>query len=324
MRKQFKNPHAGDIKKTLWDILLWQIGGFRDSLPPPVPPKDFVYPNPRANLNTEEPMVHWVNHCTFLLSIDGVNILTDPIWSKRCSPVPFFGPKRCHQPSIALNKLPPIHMVLISHDHYDHLDDYTVCYLNKKFPDIEWVVPKGLKSWFKKRGMKRVTEHLWWQQSEYHPKENGPLFQVTAVPTQHFSGRSGWHSNETLWVGYMVDVKRLNGEEKRFYFVGDTGYNDVDFKKIGEQFDSIDLSMIPIGTYVPHDFMSPVHISPDRAVAIHKEVNSKLSVGMHWKTFKLSSEGMEQPPYDLFLALKEENLNPLHFRVLSPGQEINW
>ena len=273
----------------------------------------------------QKPQVTWINHSTFLIEIDGVRLLTDPIWSDRCSPVNFIGPKRQHQPAISLSQLPSIDVVLISHDHYDHLDKKTVVHLIEHFPKIMWIVPLGLKKWFQKRGALNIMELSWWE-SRYFNQLKFPEIglQVTAVPTQHFSGRGLFKKNRTLWVGYVIEFTTKENELKRLYFAGDTGYNDQDFKAIGRTFQEIDLSLIPIGAYIPKKFMSPVHIDPSKAVQIHKELHSNLSLGMHWKTFHLSEEGAEQPPYDLYCELKRKNIDPKHFRVLNAGQTINW
>ncbi|MCI5051798.1 MAG: MBL fold metallo-hydrolase [Simkaniaceae bacterium] len=321
-KKRYKNPHVKDIKKRLVDIVWWQVGGYKDALPPPRPPKGFSYPNPSERLDEMEPQITWINHCTFLIEVDGFRILTDPIWGKRCSPFRFFGPKRHHAPAISIEDLPEIDACVVSHDHYDHLCSKSVKKLKERFPNMLWLVPVGLERWFHRRGIYNVNEHHWWQHSVVDSK--ALKITATAVPCQHFSGRGGWHQNNTLWAGWVLDFKRGNKKSKRLYFVGDTGYNPVDFKRIGDRFSDIDLSLIPIGTYVPHEFMAPVHIDPDKAVQIHKDVKSKLSLGMHWKTFCLSGEGMEQPPYDLYLSLAESNINPLAFRVVDPGQTINW
>lgn len=322
-KQQYNNPHSKDIKKKLSDIVKWQLGGYNDPTPRPRIPDGFTYPNPQEKVRADLPQVVWINHSTFMISIHGMNIITDPIWSNRCSPIPFLGPKRHHRPGIEIKNLPEIHMVLVSHDHYDHLDRKSVDKLHKRFPHIRWIIPKGLKNWFYRRGIMNVEENSWWKETLYSFEPTGMELEITAVPCQHFSGRCFWHSNNTLWCGYVVKFKK-DSDIKHLYFVGDTGYNEHDFKQIGKRFPQIDLSLIPIGTYVPYEFMAPVHISPEKAVAIHEDVHSKLSVGMHWKTFKLSGEGMDQPPYDLFLSLEKKNINPMSFRVIEPGQFINW
>ena len=320
---KFVNPYLKESKRTLWDIALWQLGYYNDPVFPTIPPADFSYPNPKTKLKESEPVVSWINHCTFLVEIDGVNFLTDPIWSNRCSPVSFFGPKRIHEPPCGIDELPEIHYVLISHNHYDHLDEPTVRKLHDRFPNITWIIPLGLKSWFAKRGITKTCELAWWEDADFDLDDKLSM-TITAVPTQHFSGRGIFDTDKTLWVGYVVDFVRVKKSNKKLYFVGDTGYNEKSFKQIGSVFGGMDLSLIPIGTYIPHKFMDPVHIDPIKATAIHMDVKSKLSIGMHWKTFKLSGEPLIRPPYDLFLTMEENNLNPLDFRILDPGQKINW
>ena len=322
--KKFDNPHQRDVKKTLLDIILWQCGFYDDKEKRPKPPESFTYPRPPIDHDHNEPSACWINHSTYMIQVDGINILTDPIWGKRCSPVPFIGPKRLHPPAVPIEELPQIDVVLVSHDHYDHLCKQSVKKLHSRFPNILWYVPVGLKSWFYRLGISRVIELAWWEHSTLTFSEKGLELVLTAVPSQHFSGRLGWHSNNTHWAGWVVEFKRSRGDHKRLYFVGDTGYNDYDFKKIGERFGGMDLSLIPIGTYSPMEFMAPVHICPQRAVDIHMEVGSRLSLGMHWKTFKLSSEGLDQPPYDLYLEMEKRGLNPRKFLPVDPGERINW
>ena len=312
---RYVNPHVKNLYRRPKDFFLWAVGFFRD-LPYEVVPEGFSYPMPDTEFDSEKPWAQWIGHATYLVSTSGKHILTDPIWSKRCSPVPFAGPKRLHPPPMPISQLPKIDYVLISHDHYDHLDRATVDELHQRFPEVVWIVPKGVKKWFEKREIHRVVELSWWEEVDIDS-----IFKVTAVPTQHFSGRISTNMNRTLWSGYVVE-NLLSA--KTLYFVGDTGYNDVDFKRVGENFDQIDLSLIPIGSYSPRKFMAPVHVEPQDAVKIHRDVGSKLSLAMHWKTFKLSEEPMDQPPFDLLHSMKRKNLDPFDFLAPEPGYKINW
>ena len=271
---------------------------------------------PELTFEQVHPWAMWLGHSTYLLSVNDKQFLTDPIWSNRCSPVPFMGPKRKHPAPLPIEHLPQIDYVLISHDHYDHLDRRSVAKLHARFPNITWVVPMGVKVWFEKLGITKVVELSWWEDVTIDS-----TFRITAVPSQHFSGRRAPDMNKTLWAGYVVENVL---DAKTFYFVGDTGYNEVDFKEIGKKFSRIDLSLIPIGAYSPRKFMASVHAEPKDSVKIHIEVSSRLSLGMHWKTFCLSEEPMEQPPFDLFLAMKEQKLDPSYFLPIEPGQKINW
>jgi len=312
---RFVNPHIHNIRRKRRDFFLWMVGFYRD-YPFEKAPRGFSYPVPELTFDDTKPTASWMGHSTYLISVGGKNILTDPIWSRWCSPVPLTGPRRKRPAPIPLSKLPKIDYVLISHDHYDHLDRPTVDRLHALFTDILWVVPTGVKKWFESRGIKNVAELSWWE--EIHADS---AFRITCVPSQHFSGRLTKNLNRTLWGGYVVESLLL---DKVLYFVGDTGYNKYHFKEIGEAFPKIDLSLIPIGSYSPRKFMAPVHIEPKDAVKIHLDVNSKLSLGMHWKTFRLSEEPMDQPPFDLLRAMKKKNLDPHTFLAVNPGQKINW
>lgn len=322
MKQRFSNPHVQDDHRTLLDVFYWKMGKYREKVPSPVVPPDFVFPVPQKQVDEQKPKVRWINHSTFLLEIDGMRILTDPIWSERCSPFSFLGPKRRHAAPISIKELPPIDLVLISHDHYDHLDEKSVLALHRHFPQILWLVPTGVKRWFEKRGISHVVEKGWWEEIELAFPQL--TIKATATPTQHFSGRKALQLNRTLWMGWVVQFFQKHELKKSLYFVGDTGYNPIDFKAVGDRFGKMDLSLIPIGCYIPRDFMSCVHIEPENAVRIHQEVKSQLSLGMHWKTFHLSDEPMNQPPYDLFLALQKAKIDPHTFLAVEPGHALNW
>jgi N-acyl-phosphatidylethanolamine-hydrolysing phospholipase D len=216
-----------------------------------------------------------------------------------------------------IENLPRIGFVLISHDHYDHLDEYSVLKLFHLFPNIYWIIPQGLKGWFEKRKIKKdnIIELNWWERVSLAGLD------IHAVPTQHFSGRGFFDFNKTRCNGYVIDFKIDN---KKCYFAGDTGYNASDFKSIGDRFNKIDLSLIPIGAYEPNMLMRQVHINPKEAVLIHQDVKSIFSLGMHWKTFTLSEEPMHNPPYELHLALKQHNIDPKNFLAIDPGVYVNW
>lgn len=312
-RKPFINPHIGNLRRSIWDFILWKVGHYDDALPKGPPPSDFAYPAKPKKYIEGNPSAMWVGHSTYLIEIEGVRILTDPVWDNYCSPIPIRMLKRKEKPPIALKELGRIDIVLLSHNHYDHLDAKTVAYLKNHHPQIEWIVPAGLGAWFRKRLIHQVTELNWWQSCT----KQG--CRITAVPAQHFSGRSLWDSNMTHWNGYV-----LERADKKLYFSGDTGYNDKDFKEIGTRFRAMDLSLLPIGTYAPKKFMEPVHISPKEAVAIHQDVHSRFSLGMHWNTFRLSEEPFNRPPYDLYLAMKDQNLEFQTFLPIDIGTYVNF
>ncbi len=323
-KKVFVNPYIKDTKRTIKDALLWKVGYFDEIREKTQMPPHFIAPIKKEPIDPSKPKATWINHSTYLIHIEGTNILTDPIWGRRCSPLSFLGPIRRHAAPLELEDLQKVDHVLISHNHYDHLDKKTVLTLHKLYPTIQWWVPLGVKKWFRQLGILQVEEFGWWEKSPTIPLKNSSTsMQLTAVPTQHFSGRSLKDKDKTLWVGWVAEFSKEK-ETKRLYFVGDTGYNEFDFKAIGEKWSHMDLSLIPIGSYVPRKFMGTVHIDPKQAVQIHKEVSSKLSLGMHWRTFRLSDEESFRPPYDLFLALQEEGINPMQFIAPPPGHPVNW
>lgn len=319
-RNRFKNPHVENINRSLFHYLLWQLGFYNDTDFIPPLPSDFVYPN---TIESGEGLykVTWINHSTFLIEAEKIVFLTDPIFTIRCSPFSFIGPKRKHLPKPPLECLPKIDFILISHNHYDHMDKIALKSLHKKNPTIKWIVPMGVKKWFLKH-MKKVEadsiiELQWYETVTL--KTRAPSIKCTSVPAQHFSGRGVFDKNTTLWMGIVIEI-----EEKRFYFAGDTGYNAIDFQEIGRRFKKMDLSLLPIGVYRPRLFMQNVHINPDEAVQIHEDVHSCLSVGGHWKTFRLAHEELDRPPFDLYHALKKRGIPHFKFRVLNPGQTISW
>lgn len=310
---RFFNPHIKNDCRSLWDFILWRAGYYKDSVPCSVLPQGFFYPASEKPFDPNSPSAVWIGHSTYLVKTHEWSILTDPVLSSYCSPLPIRGLKRRVPPAMAVTDFPKINAVLISHNHYDHLDARTVKALRRLHPDILWIVPKGVRRWFVKRGIKNCVELQWGESHE----EEGHI--ITAVPAQHFSGRCIWDKDRTLWNGYVVETN-----QKTFYFAGDTGYNPHDFKEIGKRFPSIDLSLIPIGSYAPRRFMSPVHCSPADGVEIHKDVGSRLSLGMHWNTFRLSAEPFDLPPYDLYLAMKENNLPFDTFLPQEMGVYVNW
>eukprot|EP00242_Pyramimonas_sp_CCMP2087_P010164 CAMPEP_0198207690 /NCGR_PEP_ID=MMETSP1445-20131203/11120_1 /TAXON_ID=36898 /ORGANISM="Pyramimonas sp., Strain CCMP2087" /LENGTH=371 /DNA_ID=CAMNT_0043880817 /DNA_START=180 /DNA_END=1295 /DNA_ORIENTATION=- len=248
----------------------------------------------------------WIGHATCFVQMAGLNIITDPVFSERCSPSQSFGPKRYRQPPCQVSELPRIDVVVISHNHYDHLDLATVKQIGNR---PRWFVPLGLKSWMNAQGITNVVELDWWETASV----NSDL-QVTAVPAQHWSNRINIDKNKSLWCGYV-----FNSGFSRFYFAGDTGYCDV-FKEIGRRFAPIDLAAIPIGAYYPRWFMSVQHVDPKEAVQIHQDVGARHSFGIHWGTFVLTREHYLEPPKLLADSAKASGLKDDVFFVLKHGE----
>lgn len=260
-----------------------------------------------AKLASNQVAVTLVNHATVLLQWQGFNILTDPVWSERCSPVSWAGPKRVHAPGIGLDELPPIDLIVVSHNHYDHLDKTTLKILEQKFsPQV--AVAYGDKRLLHGIGLKQVEELEWWQAFNFKN------LKITFAPTQHFSSRGIHDRNASLWGSYML---QCSGQS--IYFGGDAGYSPH-FSEIKTRLGAPDLSLIPIGAYEPRWFMKVVHMNPAEAVQAHLDLGSKKSVAIHHGTFQLTDEAIDQPKIDLQKALVAARLEPNVFEVVEPGQ----
>jgi N-acyl-phosphatidylethanolamine-hydrolysing phospholipase D len=258
--------------------------------------------------NRSESTLTWIGHSTFLIQTGGLNIITDPVFSDRASPFAAVGPRRMVPPAMAYADLPPLDIAVVSHNHYDHLDEAAVRRLAKDHPHMKFVVALGLAQWFRRRGMRNVVELDWWQEAQ------AINAKITAVPVQHFSGRGAHDRNATLWCGFVIEIAG-----RKIFFAGDTGYSR-DFADIGERFASIDLALIPIGAYEPRWFMRPVHVDPAEAVRIHLDLRSRQSVAMHWGTFQLTAEPADQPPKRLMSELVAANIPEEKFWVFKHGE----
>ncbi|XP_054910576.1 N-acyl-phosphatidylethanolamine-hydrolyzing phospholipase D isoform X2 [Poeciliopsis prolifica] len=256
--------------------------------------------------------VTWLGHATVLVEMEGVNILTDPIFSQRASFLQFVGPKRYRGPPCTVEQLPRIDAVLISHSHYDHLDAGSVASLNARFGgELRWFVPLGLMDWLAKMGCENVMELDWWEENCI-PGHDNVTFVCT--PSQHWSKRTAWDDNRSLWGSWSV-----LGPNHRFFFAGDTGYCPS-FQEIGRRFGPFDLAAIPIGAYLPRDVMKGQHVDPEEAVQIHQDLQAKQSVAIHWGTFALAYEHYLEPPVRLREALEQRGLKPESFFTLHHGE----
>ncbi len=281
-------------------------------------PKFLTQPWVRPNLPMQVPQLSlfeggadaltWIGHASFLVQWGGKRVLTDPVFGDRASPLGFAGPQRLTPLPLRIEELPAPDLALISHNHYDHLDESSVRQLAQRFPQLQFVVPLGLKAWFARRGIDRVIELDWWQSAEIAG------LRVHAVPAQHFSGRGVHDRNRTLWCGYIVE-----SQGRKLYFAGDTGYS-ADFADIGHRFAPVDLALLPIGAYAPRWFMQAMHIEPLEAVKIHQDIGSRQSVAMHWGTFRLTEEPLDEPPQRLRSALAEAGIAESDFWVLEHGE----
>ncbi len=309
----FRNIHA-DEEHGFGDFLKWRRERAKLDI---AGPESYHFPLAKNDpgflrQNRAQITVTWVGHATLLLQMAGYNILTDPHFSKRASPVQWAGPERAAPLGLALEDLPPIDIVVISHDHYDSLDEQSIKKLRQR-PGGEktrFYIPLGLKNWFAIRGVDRVFEMDWWDR-----QRDGDL-EIIAVPVQHWSKRTVFSRNKTLWAGWVINARSF-----RFIFIGDSGYTPH-FKEIGEKLGPFDLAAIPIGAYEPRWFMKNHHVNPEESVQIHKDIRSNKSVAIHWGTFILTDEPLDEPPKRLAGALQENNISAQDFAVLQHGQTI--
>lgn len=252
--------------------------------------------------------ITFVNHSTFLLQVDGINILTDPIWSERASPLSWIGPRRMHPPGLAMEQLPPIDLVLLSHDHYDHMDLPT---LRRLSCEHRPTIYTGLKNSRRlaKEGITNVVELDWWQEAAARSD-----MWVTAVPAQHFSGRTPFDRDKTLWCGFMLQTEHLS-----IYFAGDTGQGPH-IEEIAHRFPEIDLAILPIGAYRPEWFMGEVHMSPQDAVNAHRTLAANVSVASHFGTFPLADDGDDEAVQELQAILERTPMQGTEFWTLPFGE----
>lgn len=267
-----------------------------------------AYPPPPPRVGKGDLRVTFINHSTALIQMDGYNILTDPIWSERCSPVSFSGPKRKRAPGIKLEDLPPINFILLSHNHYDHFDIPTLKKIVSRH-DPQIITGLGNSALLKSEGITRVTEIDWEQQLELN--EDLTLY---GLPARHFSNRGMFDQDATLWLSFAIQ-----GPAGNIYFAGDSGFGSH-FEAAGKKFGSFRLALIPIGAYLPRWFMQNIHISPEEAVRAHQALNAEISIAIHHGTFRLAAESQYQPIEDLNSALDKVEAPRPEFWVLDFGE----
>ncbi len=304
-----QNPHAR-AEKGLLDALKWMLNRKQPSWPSFHLGRKTPILNDRLEPN--QTSITFINHATALIQVPGVNILTDPVFSKRVSPLSWVGPKRVREPGLKISELPRIDYILLSHNHYDHLDIHALKEINHKWQP-QLLCPLGNLEFFKKRKFENVVEMDWWQKVQVSPN-----LEFHLTPAQHWSSRSPFDRNRSLWGGFIV-----KSHELKIFFSGDTGYYQH-FNEIFEKFGAIDVSLLPIGSYEPRWFMKDQHVNPREAVLAHQDLRSKLSIGIHFSCFQLADEAFDQPAKDLKIALDEFKVSPTSFLVPDHGESFNY
>jgi L-ascorbate metabolism protein UlaG (beta-lactamase superfamily) len=305
-RRYHNLGRAGE--RNLWQVIRWALT--RRKLLWPKWIDDPPHPAPPPRLTPHETAITFVGQSTFLLQLGGVNVLTDPIWSERASPLSWAAPRRVRRPGVAFEQLPPIDVVLVSHTHYDHLDLPTLRRLEARdAPRI--VTGLGNRRFLNRRGMPRVEELDWWQTFTFRD-----TVRFTMTPAQHYSRRGLFDQNVSLWGGFWIEFGA-----KKLFFAADTAYNGH-FQEMRKRLGSPDVALLPIGAYEPRWFMAPAHMNPEESVQAHLDLGAALSVAMHFGTFQLTDEPIDEPVRALRESLAQRGISEDRFRVLGFGETL--
>lgn len=297
------------VHKGLAQVIKWQLSR-EDGAPWRRDMRLVAAPRPAERVHGPDYQVTFVNHATVLIQAGGLNVLTDPIWSERASPVSWAGPQRHRPPGVAFADLPPIDVVLLSHNHFDHMDIPTLERLGVEHRPL-FVMPLGNCGYLNMTDDPRCVELDWWETREL---QYGA--RVHAVPVRHWSRRGLLDTNQSLWAGFVLEA---GGH--RLFFAGDTGMGEH-FARIRARLGPPDLAMLPIGAYLPRWFMAPQHIDPAEAVSAHEALGARRSMAIHFGTFRLADDGQHQPVAELRAALAERALAPGSFWIPDHGERM--
>lgn len=288
----FRNPEAD--KRQPGDLDRWRKERKAKGLPfPPEQGYDrFIerWWHP-ADLSGTDDRVWWLGHAALMMRLNERYLLIDPALSKRASPLPFIGPERKTPAPLQINQLPRLDYVLISHNHYDHLDLTTIKRIIRRFPEVTFIVPLGLKRWFDRRGARNVQQLDWWQACQREK------LTITAVPARHWSMRTLYDRNRSLWCGWVVRSESVN-----FWFSGDSGYSES-LADIPRRLGPFSLAALPVGAYAPEWFMESSHMAPQYAVELWQLAGEPLTIPIHWGVFELADESLDEPPAELLRAV---------------------
>ena len=305
---RFENLDPSEAPKGFIDLLKWKL--YNKAIPWPKIVENLVKADLPGKINSHEVFATFINHSTVLLQMEKHNVLTDPIFSPVAGPYSFLGPRRVRPPGIDFEKLPKIHVVLISHNHYDHLDIPSIQELWKRDHPL-FIVPVGNGKLLRSLGIHKIVELKWWQEHRLTAQQSFIL-----TPAKHWSRRGLLDYCKALWGGFI-----LKSPDLRIFFAGDTAYKEH-FKLIKERYGAMDLSLLPIGAYEPRWFMKDFHMNPEEAVQAHIDLDSKLSIGIHFGTFPLTDEGIDDPVRDLQESLLARNISA--FIAPQHGQTIHY
>ncbi len=301
---QYENSDPSVGLKSLSDVIKWRLNApasperIAIELSDEWKKKDF----------SENNYAVWVGHATFVIKNNDITVLTDPIFSNRASPVGFLGPKRLIPPAISIKDLPKIDVIVISHNHYDHLDIKSIKKIQRLNPSVEVFVPLGDKKLLERKGISEVSELGWWDSVKVKNTE------IVFTPAQHWSGRGLFDRNKSWWGGWLIRTQEMS-----IFHAGDTGYSK-DFKEIHARYGDIDVAFIPIGAYKPRWFMGNQHVDPKEALKIASDLNVKKAYGMHWGTFILTDEPILEPMQELERIKGLINLNSNLILTAKPGE----
>lgn len=262
------------------------------------------------DLTFKQCYITYINHASHLIQLKNLNILTDPLYARKAGPLSLIGPKRVRDPGVLLKDLPPIHVVLVSHNHYDHMDLSALKKLERKFHPV-FIVPLGNRQYLERKQISNIIELDWWQSHVLNDTQT-----ITLMPAQHWSMRGMNDANVALWGGFWIQSSSM-----KIYFAGDTGYGSL-FKEIHQRLGAPDISILPIGSYEPRWFMKPQHLNPEEAVLASLDLKSRLSIATHHQTFRLSHEGFYEPKEALEKAMKLHGIKKEAFLIPENGETI--
>ena len=301
--RRFRNPNGAN-GQPVWMVPRLLLTP-RSRWPATVP----VEPRRPPHAGPDDVVVTFVGHATFLIQVGDTSLLIDPVYSQRASPVSFAGPRRVRAPGVRFGDLPAVSLVLLSHNHYDHCDLGTLRALEQRFhPRL--VTPIGNGRLLRSAGIGQVEELDWWQST------STAALPVTLTPAQHFSARGPFDRNRALWGGFLIEARG-----RRMLFAGDSGYGPH-FREIAARLSPIDLALLPIGAYEPRWFMKDIHMNPAEAVQAHLDLGARRSLAMHYGTFQLTPEGVDEPVRKLVKALQERGVPAERFPPADVGESV--